>query len=154
MPTQAIILSVVVSTLLALINIGSSVALGDILSMAVTGVYSSYLMVAVLLFLRRIKGEISHGNDSDDDIVNVPGAKLVWGPFHCPGILGTIINGYAVIYLMIVVFFSVWPSKMNPKYDEMNYAVVGVGSVFILSVVYYFIRARHIYKGPVVESSL
>lgn len=151
---NSILLTVTISFLLALINIGSSVALGDILSMAVTALYASYLLVAGLLFIRRVKGDISHSNDSDDDIVNVPGAKLVWGPFHCPGILGTVINGYAVVYLIIVVFFSVWPSKMNPKYDEMNYAIVGVGSVFILSLVYYFVRARHIYKGPVIESSL
>ncbi|KAJ5156423.1 hypothetical protein N7492_009226 [Penicillium capsulatum] len=153
-PINAIILTVIVSTLLALINIGSSVALSDILSMAVTGVYLSYLMVAVLLLIRRLRGEVTHSNDAEDDVVNVPGAKLVWGPFHCPGIWGVLVNTYAVMYLSIVVFFSVWPSKMNPKYDEMNYAVVGVGSVFILSVVYYFVRARHIYAGPVVEASL
>jgi hypothetical protein len=29
---------------------------------------------------------------------NVPGAKLVWGPFHCPGIIGTLINGYAHLH--------------------------------------------------------
>lgn len=55
-------------------------------------------MVSVLLFYRRIRGDISRCNDNEDDIVNVPGAKLVWGPFHCPGIIGTLINGYAHLH--------------------------------------------------------
>lgn len=144
----------IIGCLLSLINIGSSVALQDILSMAVSGLYLSYLLVAVLLLIRRVKGDISLYSDNDDDIVNVPGAKLVWGPFHCPGIWGILINAGAIAYLTIVVFFSFWPPKMNPKYDEMNYAVVGTGGVIILAIVYYFVRARHFYTGPVVESAI
>jgi hypothetical protein len=146
-------LTTTVATLLGLINIGSDVALNDILSMAVSGIYSSYLIAGSLLFYRRCKGEINRYSESQDTPINVPGAKLVWGPFRVPGIWGILINGYAVIYMIIVIFFSYWPSKMNPSVQDMNYSVVGtVGTVF-LAIVYYFLRARHIYQGPIMETS-
>ncbi|KAB8222944.1 hypothetical protein BDV33DRAFT_201083 [Aspergillus novoparasiticus] len=82
LPVQSVILTVVVSSMLALINIGSSVALDGILSMAVSALYLSYLMFSILLFYRRINGDISQYVDSDDDVINMPGAKLAGGPFH------------------------------------------------------------------------
>jgi amino acid transporter len=154
LPIFAILLTVTVATLLSLINIGSNTAMEDIVSMAVAGIYLSYLMVSVLLFYRRFRGDISRYNDNDDDIVNVPGAKLVWGPFHCPGIIGTLINGYAIIYLSIVVFFSFWPSTMDPTVATMNWSVLAIGGSSFLAIIYYVVRARHIYKGPIMEVSL
>lgn len=91
--------------LLGLVNIGSSVALNGILSMAVSGIYLSYLIVGSLLLYRRCTGAISRFNDGEDMLVNVPGAKLMWGPFRVPGFLGILVNGYAVVYMTIVVFF-------------------------------------------------
>lgn len=154
LPMNAILLTALVSMSLALINLGSSLALNDILSMAVSSIYLSYLMVAVMLLYRRVRGEISSYNTSDDNIVNVPGAKLVWGPFHCPGIWGILVNGYAIFYILIVVFFSFWPTKTNPSVDEMNWSVVGVASCVTLSTIYYFTRARSTYAGPVREPSM
>ncbi|KAJ5526349.1 amino acid permease [Penicillium frequentans] len=118
-----------ISAILALINIGSSVALEDVVSMAVSGLYLSYLMVLVLLLWRRMKGDIYRHDDSEDGIINVPGAKLVWGTFHCPGIWGTAINAFAILYIVIVVFFSFWPAKMHPNVEEMNWSVLGIGGV-------------------------
>jgi hypothetical protein len=146
-------LTTTIATLLGLINIGSDVALNDILSMAVSGIYSSYLIAGGLLLYRRCKGEISNYNESDETTVNVPGSKLVWGPFHVPGIWGILLNGYAVIYMIIVIFFSYWPSYMNPSVEDMNYSVVGTVGVAVLAIVYYFVRARNVYQGPVLETS-
>lgn len=142
-----------VAWLLGLINIGSSVALNDILSMAVSGMYLSYLIVGVLLLYRRIKGDISLYNDHEDTLVNVPGAKLVWGPFHVPGIWGILINTYGVIYMVIVVFFSFWPSQMSVTVKTMNFSVVGTVGTIILAIIYYVIRARKVYQGPIMEVS-
>jgi amino acid transporter len=154
LPVYAILVTVTVAVLLSLINIGSNTAMEDIVSMAVSGIYLSYFMVSVLLFYRRVRGDISLYNDSDDDIVNVPGAKLVWGPFHCPGIIGTAINGYAIIYVIIVIFFSFWPSKMDPTVETMNWSVLAIGGSVFLAIIYYAVRARHVYNGPIVEISI
>lgn len=150
----SVLLTTSISWLLALINIGSSVALNDVLSMAVSGLYSSYLIVSSLLLIRRIRGDISLYNDNDDEIVNFPGKKLVWGPFHVPGIWGILVNAFAVIYIVIVIFWSFWPTEMNPSVTDMNYSVVGWGGVLLLATLYYLVRARRIYTGPVVEVSL
>ncbi|KAI9931981.1 hypothetical protein MW887_009482 [Aspergillus wentii] len=150
-PIYSVILTMTIACLLGLINIGSSVALNDILSMAVSGLYASYLTVASLLLYRRIKGDISIYDTNDTSPMNVPGARLVWGPFRVPGIWGILLNGYAVIYMIIVVFFSFWPTSMQVEVESMNYSVVGTVGTVILAVVYYFIRARRVYTGPVVE---
>ncbi|KAJ5281343.1 hypothetical protein N7478_006715 [Penicillium angulare] len=137
LPHYAIYLTMTISFLLALINIGSAVALNDVVSMAVSALYLSYLLVGSLLLYRRCRGDISLSNENDDMAINIPGAKLVWGPFRIPGIWGILVNGYAVIYSLIVIFFSFWPSTMHPEVSEMNYSV-----------------ARHIYQGPVLETVL
>ncbi|KAE8148355.1 amino acid/polyamine transporter I [Aspergillus avenaceus] len=152
-PTYSILLTMTISCLLGLVNIGSSVALNGIISMAVSGIYLSYLIVGTLLFYRRLTGAISLYNDGDHSLVNVPGAKLMWGPFHLPGIWGILINGYAIIYMTIVVFFSFWPTQMDVDKTTMNFSVVGTGGTIILAIIYYVLRARHVYTGPIVELS-
>ncbi|KAJ5112667.1 hypothetical protein N7532_000712 [Penicillium argentinense] len=151
LPLYSTVLTVIVSALLGLINLGSKLALEDILSMAVSGLYSSYLIVAILLLYRRCKGDIYRYGDGDGMQINVPGARLVWGPFHVPGIAGIILNGYTVMYMTIVVFFSFWPSAMRPEVDSMNYSVVGTCGVVALAVLYYVVCARHSYQGPIME---
>jgi amino acid transporter len=143
-----------VCCLLGLINIGSSVALNAVVSMAVSGLYLSYLMVGSLLLYRRCTGAISAYDQGGDGTVNVPGAQLVWGPFHVPGIWGKAVNGYAVVYMVIVVFFSFWPSQMEVDKTTMNFSVVGTVGTIVLAVVYYVLRARKVYQGPVMEVSI
>ncbi|KAJ5544324.1 amino acid permease [Penicillium frequentans] len=151
LPIHSIALTVIISGALALINIGSSVALDDVVSMAVSGLYLSYLMVSILLLYCRIKGNVSRFNDSEDEVVNVPGARLVWGTFHCPGIWGTSINVFAILYIVVVLFFSFWPSEVHPSVENMNWSVLGIGGTSMLAVVYYFAYARNTYVGPIVE---
>lgn len=148
-----------VASLLGLINIGSDVALNDIVSMAVSGLYLSYLSVGSLLLYRRLTGAI-HEHESDipasfspaPTTVNVPGSPLVWGPFRVPGILGIAVNVFAIIYMVIVIFFSFWPTEAVVDYTTMNYSVVGTFGTVIIAVVYYGIRARKVYRGPIVET--
>lgn len=113
--------------------------------------YLSYLIVSSLLLYRRCKGDI-YGHNDTDGAINVPGARLVWGPFHLPGLLGAIVNAYAVVYIVIVVFFSFWPPHMMPTVTTMNYSVVGTFGTIILAAVYYLVRARKMYTGPVLET--
>ncbi|KAF7591470.1 hypothetical protein BBP40_001516 [Aspergillus hancockii] len=140
-----------VSCLLGLINIGSDVALNDILSMAISGLYLSYLSVGSLLLYRRIRGQIRASSEYEGMTVNVPNAPLVWGPFRVPGILGIAINAFAVAYIIIVIFFSFWPTTPVVDYTTMNYSVVGTFGTVIIAIVYYVLQARHVYQGPVVE---
>lgn len=44
-----------------------------------------------------------------DRRTSVAQASLVWGPFHVPGLFGTLNNAYACVYMIFVIFWSVWP---------------------------------------------
>ncbi|KAE8393058.1 putative amino acid permease [Aspergillus alliaceus] len=150
-PINSVYFTMAVSCLLGLINIGSDVALNDILSMAISGLYLSYLTVSGLLLYRRIRGDIRLSSENEEMTVNVPNAPLVWGPFRVPGILGIAVNMFAVAYQIIVIFFSFWPTEAVVDYTTMNYSVVGTFGTIIIAIVYYFLRARNVYQGPVVE---
>ncbi|KAL4948272.1 hypothetical protein BDW69DRAFT_189426 [Aspergillus filifer] len=118
--------------------------------------YLSYLTVGALLLYRRCTGANSmFATGEDSAVTNVPGAKLVWGPFHIPGTWGVAVNAYAVIYMIIMVFFSFWPSQMEGlNKSNMNFRVVGTVGTIILAVIYYVFRTRKVYTGPVVQVSL
>ena len=154
--TSVPIFSVGVTTtfavLLALIVLGSSTAFNDIVSLSVVGLFGSYLMVACLMFYRRVRGDIKpYETSSDHQLTNVPGAPLVWGPWKVPGFAGFITNGFAIIYLVIIFFFVMWPPDSKPTAATMNYSSLMFGATMIFSVVYYFTHARKLYKGPIIQ---
>ncbi|KAA8646808.1 uncharacterized protein ATNIH1004_005483 [Aspergillus tanneri] len=151
LPIYSILVTMTIACLLGLINIGSSVALNGVLSMAVSGLYLSYLIVAAMLLYRRCTGAVADLGETDGMQKNVPGAKLVWGPFHVPGAWGIIVNGYAVIHMTIVVFFSFWPTEIPVHASNMNFSVVGTMGTILLAVAYYVLRAHRFYHGPVIE---
>ncbi|RAQ62123.1 choline transport protein [Aspergillus flavus] len=149
-PAYAVTLTTIIACLLSLIGIGSDLAFNDLMSLSTSGLFSSYLVVAGLLLWRRCTGGIS-GSKSKHTLINTAGAQLVWGPFHVPGVWGILINAFAVAFMTIAVFFSFWPPMNNVSAESMNYSVVGMGGVILLSLLYYLVRARKVYKGPVVE---
>lgn len=117
-------------------------------------------MCCSLLLYRRLTGAILPLNTdfpSSVDTINTPSTdptapkKLVWGPFHLPGLFGIIVNGFACIYMLVVIFFSFWPPVTPTTAKSMNYTVLVTGAVAGFSVIYYFLWARKTYSGPVVE---
>ena len=152
-PLVAVALTTTVSVLLALIILGSSVAFNDIISTSVVGLFGSYFMASALLLYRRLRGDIRPHESSLNTIVNVPGAPLEWGPWRVRGVFGLINNVLTVAYLIVIFFFSLWPPAVAPTVSEMNYSVLMLGGTLILSTIWYFVSARKVYTGPVVEVS-
>ncbi|KAF7585897.1 hypothetical protein BBP40_009879 [Aspergillus hancockii] len=156
-PTYTVILTTSIICLLNLISIGSPVAFNSLVAMSTSGLYISYVVVASLLLYRRCTGGIMDrdsdrgGQGSDVTIVNTAGARIVWGPFHIRGLPGIAVNCYAIFYLLTTTFFSLWPPHNHPNVETMNYSVVGTIGTILLSLLYYFTRARGVYTGPVVE---
>ncbi|KIN05299.1 hypothetical protein OIDMADRAFT_39600 [Oidiodendron maius Zn] len=153
LPIRCIIFSIIVSALLSLINIGSSTAFNDVVALVTSGYYTSYLMATALLLYRRLTGSINvrGPNDSPEEPVNNVGRRLVWGPWRIPGALGVVINAFSCIYLIVALFWSFWPSELPVTAENMNYNVLLIGTVVLVAVVYYLIRGRKEYTGPVVE---
>ena len=152
-PVLAVSLTVVTACLLALIVLGSSTAFNDIVSLSVVGLFGSYFLVAVLLLWRRLRGDIKLYPSSENLLTNLPGAELVWGPWRVPGTFGIVTNGFAIVYLIIIFFFSLWPPENHPTAATMNYSSLMFGGTMLFSVLYYFFHANKVYTGPVIEAN-
>ena len=137
--------------LLSLINLGSSTALNDVLSISVAGLYASYLFALSFLLYRRCTGGIRYASTSRNELTNTAGAQLTWGPWHIPGVFGIAVNVFACAYLITAWFFTFWPTELPVTAENMNYSSLVLGVVIIFSVVYYYISGRNEYTGPVVE---
>ena len=157
-PILAIITTTTTSVLLGLISVGSPLAFNDLVSLAVSGLYASYLMACVLLLWRRCTGsikDISTIVPTDMRLLNtnLPGCDrvLVWGPWKMPEILGIPTTALACVYLSVVFFFTFWPPVTPVTPDTMNYSSLIMASATIMSGLYYVLRAHKTYTGPVVD---
>ena len=147
---MSIAVSAINSCLLLLINIGSSTALNDVLSLGVSCFYASYLIVCGLLLYRRFTGSIK-ARRIDGPQLSVEDTEITWGPWHVPGVLGISNNIFACAFLVILLFFSFWPQDTPTTAATMNYSVLVTGFVFCFSILYYLFWARKFFSGPIVE---
>ena len=150
-PIYAVILTGSVAVVLQLIVFGSSQIFEDLVSLTIAGLYSSYLIATTLLLYRRIRGGIGIWNDTDTSLSNTLGASLAWGPWHVPGVLGVVMNIFVCCFLATALFFSFWPESPMIQPVLMNYNCALWGVVLIFSLIYYAIKGRKEYYGPVIE---
>lgn len=150
LPIRSILVTTCVSCLLSLIILGSSTAFNDLVSLSVSGLQSSYLVAISLLLYQRYRGAILPSN-SPVESYPVADIKLRWGPWHVPGYWGNLNNTFACGYLIMVVFFSFWPTERPVTAENMNYAVLVTAAIVIFSLVYYHVWAKRVYTGPVIE---
>lgn len=132
-----------------MINIGSSTAFNDVISLGVSSLYASYIITESFLLWRRLTGAIRPATDVANDTGEAN--QLIWGPFHLPGIFGILVNAFAVIFGIIIFFFSFWPVATPVTAPHMNFSVLMTGSVVLFAIVYYLLVAKKTYKGPIVE---
>ncbi|TVY16639.1 putative amino-acid permease [Lachnellula arida] len=153
-PLISIGLTITISCLLALIILGSSVAFNDVVSLTINGLYTSYLIGNSLLLYRRLKGTIKPYDPKSVALVNVADSgELTWGPWRIREPFGTIINAFGCIFMIIILFFSFWPTAMNPTASSMNFSSLMMGATIIFACIYYLVWARKTYTGPVIEIS-
>ncbi len=137
LPLYSIGLSTVISLILALINIGSTAAFSAMLSLVIASFYSSFLISAVVILHKRL---------------TVPNDQIIWGPFKL-GRAGIPITILSIIYTVIGIFFSFWPSTVNPTAQTMNWSVAVFGAALIFSMIFWFVHGRKVYTGPIIEIS-
>lgn len=180
-PVTAVLTVTGIAALLTLIYIGSATAFNDVVSLTITGFYGSYFIPAAMLLYHRIKGNVlPFGTEPDtpatetridpdkkpsnnteqasqDSVEEVVNARLVWGPWRVPGILGIINNAYACVYMIFVIFWSVWPPDYHVTPSTMNYSIVVTAGVMILSAIWYFIPkigGKTTFKGPLIDDEV
>lgn len=85
---------------------------------------------------------------------NTPQSEhLIWGPWRMPAVLGVIVNIIACIFATIILAFSCFPPVAAVTPETMNYSSVVTGGIAIFALLYYIVRARKFYKGPLIEFS-
>ena len=128
---NAVIVSLVITILLSLINIGSTAAFNAIASLGVASLLSSYIISFVCLIIKRIRKE------------PFPAARWSLGKH------GMWINVVSVIFLTLIWLFSFFPLANHPDAEHMNWNVVIYCSALIFAVAYYFVQGKRSYVGPV-----
>jgi choline transport protein len=129
---NSIIVSFVVSCLLALINIGSTIALNNITSLSLVAILASYITSIGCLFWRRLTHQ-----------------TLLPAKFTFSRPVGLFLNGFSLLFLIFAFLFAFFPGNPNPTVQQMNWACLMFGGVVIFAVLHYLIQARHVYDGPV-----
>ncbi|THX18306.1 amino acid permease [Aureobasidium pullulans] len=132
-PLNAILFSLSITVVLALVNLGSTTAFNSIVGLlAGSGGFSYSVSIACVLW-RKIRG------------MPLPQGRFSLGVFGIP------INAFAVLYMIQQAIISFFPMFAIVTVKTMNYGCVMFGGVAIISVVYFVVRGRHVYKGPVVD---
>ncbi|KAK5130535.1 hypothetical protein LTR08_001965 [Meristemomyces frigidus] len=130
-PLRAVCVSLVVSSLLSLINIGSSTALNAINSLGGTSLLFSYFIAIGCLVWRRLYG------------APLPPRRWSLGRY------GLAINIVALLFVTPILFFYVWPLTHPVTAANMNWSSMMFFAVLVIAGIYYWLKARHVYTGPV-----
>jgi choline transport protein len=119
--------------LLALINLGSTVAFNAIIGLQLSALMATYSISIGCVWYQRTLGGGQH----------LPPAAWSLGKY------GAWINGIAFVYSVQIFFWCFWPGSNNPTKETFNWAIVMFVGVFTLSLGYYMVKGRHVYTGPV-----
>lgn len=130
-PLNAILVTFSITSLLVLINIGSSTALNSITSLGSNALLSSYICSIGCMIWRRLTG------------APLLPAKFLLGKWGLPVTIA------AEVFLVILWILSLFPLYRQPDPETMNWSILIYGAVFIFSVGYYWVYGRHHYVGPV-----
>ncbi|KAH8660379.1 amino acid/polyamine transporter I [Xylariales sp. PMI_506] len=130
-PINAIITTLIFSTLLSLVNLGSATALNSFTSLATTALLSSYMCSTSCILWRRLTNQ-----------------PLLPSQFSL-GKWGVFINIISLILMAFFFVFVLFPPAPDPTAATMNWNLPIYAGVMSISVIFYFVRGRHTYIGPV-----
>jgi choline transport protein len=126
-----------ITCLLSLINIGSATVFNAIVSLTVAGFFGSYIIPFSLFLYKRIR--------YPETVPPGPWSLGRWGVW---------VNGFALLWSILVLFFSFWPTSVPVTPVSMNWSVVLWSGVVLFALGFWAIHGRKVYRGPVVEVHL
>lgn len=133
-PVNATVLSSGIAILLSLIYIGSPVAFYAITALGSVALLQCYCVSIGCLLWRRIYHPET-----------LPPTQFSLGRWGIP------INIMAVIVTLWSFFWSFWPQYTPVAADDFNWASPIFVLVIIMSMVFFIVKGRKTYQGPVVE---
>ncbi|EXJ61484.1 uncharacterized protein A1O5_11800 [Cladophialophora psammophila CBS 110553] len=139
LPLYSVALSVLITLLLGLINIGSSAAFNAVASLVVSGYLGSYTIPIILILHKKIYNPSS----------------IHYGPWTLGRGFGIFCNAFGLLWIAIVMTFSFFPSvRTDLTLETMNWSCLLWGGTMIIGVVSYFGYLRGRYNGPIVETDI
>ncbi|EME38970.1 amino acid transporter-like protein [Dothistroma septosporum NZE10] len=130
-PLNAVLVSLLVTSLLSLINLGSTAALNAILALTTVSLLTSYIIVIGCVLLKRVRGQ------------SLPHSRWSLGRW------GMSINIIAMAFLLMVYVWMFFPTATPVEPSTMNWAIVMFAGIMLIATVYYVVRGRHHYVAPV-----
>ncbi|CRG86555.1 putative amino-acid permease C15C4,04c [Talaromyces islandicus] len=73
------------------------------------------------------------------------------GPWHM-GKFSTLVNWWAVLWTAFVSVIFFFPTSRPVGGDTMNYAIAFMGLILLCALIYWYIRGRKFYVGPLKET--
>ncbi|KAK8099063.1 uncharacterized protein PG998_012304 [Apiospora kogelbergensis] len=132
-PARAVVLVYVLQVLLGLLYLGNVTAFNAVLSLAIVGSYLSFIVpIWYMVFQGRPNLH-----------------KTQYGYFTLPKALGSFLNILSIIWITVVVVFSMFPLSLPVKADNMNYTSVVLVGWGIAGIGYYYLGyGRAQFKVP------
>lgn len=130
-PVNSILTTTTFTTLLSLINIGSTAAFNAVASLTIASLFMSYLIPIICFCMRRFRNE------------PMPPARWSLGKLGLP------VNIFSILYLMFAVIFTFFPTTAEVTLVDMNWSILVFGVVLIFAIVQYLIHGKSVYEGPV-----
>ncbi|KAJ4377605.1 hypothetical protein N0V83_000432 [Neocucurbitaria cava] len=134
-PVRAVVVVTILQMLLGFIYLGNSTAFNAVLSMAVLGLYASYLIPIIYFMVYGRPNFTAHD----------------FGVFRLPKGLGLSLNLLACAWLILAMVFSTFPTLMPVSPQNMNYSTVVIVGWVVLGGAYYFINGKHKFEVPVID---
>ena len=131
-PVNATCLTLVITVLLSLINLGSNAAFNAILSLQLSALMASYAICITCIVLKRVR-----------DPNSLPKARWSLGKLGLP------INVLAMCYSTFACFWTFWPNSTPVDVESFNWAPVIFMAVMIFAMIAYVLQGRHQFDGPV-----
>ncbi|KAL8683006.1 MAG: hypothetical protein Q9186_001001 [Xanthomendoza sp. 1 TL-2023] len=131
LPLNALWVSFGFGIIIALINLGSSVALNAIVSLTISALLSSYIVSIGCILSKRLRGE------------PLPHCRFSLGKW------GMAINITALVFLIPFFIFCFFPTAVPVDRETMNWNVAMFGGITIFATLYYVLGGRAIYRPPV-----
>ncbi|GAT24587.1 GABA permease [Aspergillus luchuensis] len=130
-PLNAVLVSLVLTMLLSLINIGSTVALDALITLTVGALLNSYIVTVSCVAWKRIRGE------------PLPPHRWSLGRW------GLWVNLGALAFLIPEFVFVMFPLYSTVDPENMNWSSLMYGGMLIFSIIYYALYGRKTYVPPV-----
>jgi amino acid transporter len=131
-PFNAILLSLSVTVLLVLINIGSTDVFNSMVSLFISSLFSSYFLSIGCVLLKRLRGQ------------PLPKSRFSLGRLAIP------LNIIALLYIAFAFVVSFFPYRREVTPATMNWSVVVWALTITFATISYHVHGRKNYKGPVV----